>query len=199
MGKCNWFIYFIGWITSKFVTAYAIYDCKKILKCIGGAGNHRRIGYPFKIRGAQNITLEDFVNIGPDSTIYSTRAKLYIKSHVIVGPNLTVITGDHKFEVGSFIDSIEKYNGSDCDKDVIIENDVWIGSNVTILKGVHIGRGAIIAAGSIVTKDIPPYCISAGIPAKPIRMKWTPKEIELHESKLYPEEDRLDLSAINIL
>lgn len=193
--KDNIFISFMGWLTSKFVAAYAVYDSKRIIKCVNGTGSYRRVGYPFKIRGAQNIFLEDHVNIGSGSTIYSTRAKLYIKSHVITGPNLTIITGDHKYEVGSFIDSTIK-DESNYDQDVVIENDVWIGSNVTILKGVHIGRGAIIAAGAVVTKDIPPYSIAAGVPAKPIRTKWHTNEIIRHESLLYPQNDRTSIIPI---
>ena len=49
-----------------------------------------------------------------------------------------------------------------CDQDVVIDNDSWIGCNVTILKGVHIHEGAVIAAGSVVTKEIPPFTIWGG-------------------------------------
>lgn len=52
---------------------------------------------------------------------------------------------------------------------VVIEDDAWIGANVTILPGVTIGRCSIIGAGSVVTKDIPPNCIAAGVPCKVIR------------------------------
>jgi carbonic anhydrase/acetyltransferase-like protein (isoleucine patch superfamily) len=52
---------------------------------------------------------------------------------------------------------------------VVIEDDVWIGAKSTILKGVHIGRGAVIAAGSLVTKDVPPFTLVAGNPARVIR------------------------------
>ena len=71
------------------------------------------------------------------------------------------------------------------DKEVIIEEDVWIGSRVTILMGVTIGRGATIAAGSIVTKDVPPYTIVGGVPAKVIKRYWTEEQIKEHEIKLY--------------
>lgn len=60
---------------------------------------------------------------------------------------------------------------------VVIGNDVWIGANVCILPGVHVGDGAVIAAGAIVTKDVPPYAIVGGIPAKVIRYRFSPKEI----------------------
>ncbi len=52
---------------------------------------------------------------------------------------------------------------------VIIEQSVWIGQNATILKGVRVGRNAVIAAGAIVTKDVPPYAVVAGVPARVIK------------------------------
>jgi virginiamycin A acetyltransferase len=59
-----------------------------------------------------------------------------------------------------------------------IGNDVWIASKVTILQGVQIGDGAVIAAGSIVTKDVPPYAVVAGAPAKIIRYRFNSSKIE---------------------
>ena len=65
------------------------------------------IAYPYTIRGANNILASEPINIGPNSTIYTTRAKLIIKSHFISGPNLTIITGDHHDIVGKFLDEIK--------------------------------------------------------------------------------------------
>ena len=62
--------------------------------------------------------------------------------------------------------------------DVIIGNDVWIGSDAMILSGCTIGDGAVVAAGAVVTKDVPPYCISAGNPAKVIRKRFSDDIIE---------------------
>ena len=62
--------------------------------------------------------------------------------------------------------------------------------NVTLLAGVHIGRGATVAAGAIVTKDIPPYCVCGGIPAKVIKFYWSIDQIIEHESRLYNEDER---------
>lgn len=71
------------------------------------------------------------------------------------------------------------------DLPVIIEDDVWCGANVTILKGVTIGRGSVVAAGAVVTKSFPPYSIIGGVPAKLLKMRFTPEEIEQHEKMLY--------------
>lgn len=60
----------------------------------------------------------------------------------------------------------------------VIGNDVWVGYGVTILNGVNVGDGAIIAAGSVVTKDVPPYSIVGGNPAKVIRLRFSENEIE---------------------
>ena len=59
---------------------------------------------------------------------------------------------------------------------VILGNDVWVGSHVLINGGVHIGNGACIAAGAVVVKDVPPYAIVGGVPAKIIRYRF-PKEV----------------------
>lgn len=62
--------------------------------------------------------------------------------------------------------------------DIIVGDDVWIGQNAIILSGINIGQGAIVAAGSIVTKDIPPYAIVAGNPAKIIKYRFEPDMIK---------------------
>lgn len=71
---------------------------------------------------------------------------------------------------------MEKSNVSDAwdnKGDIIIGNDVWIGYEAIIMAGVHIGDGAIIATRAVVTKDIPPYTIVGGIPANPIRKRFS--------------------------
>ena len=63
--------------------------------------------------------------------------------------------------------------------DIVIGNDVWIGYEAVIMAGVHIGDGAIIGTRAVVTKDVPPYAIVGGIPAKKIRSRFDDKTIEL--------------------
>ena len=62
--------------------------------------------------------------------------------------------------------------------DILIGNDVWIGYEAVILSGVTIGDGAIVAARSVVTKDVPPYTIVGGVPAKPIRRRFDRETID---------------------
>jgi acetyltransferase-like isoleucine patch superfamily enzyme len=61
---------------------------------------------------------------------------------------------------------------------IIIDDEVWLGTNALIMSGVHIGKGAIVAAGAIVTKDVPPYAIVGGNPARIIKMRHSPEVIE---------------------
>ena len=66
------------------------------------------------------------------------------------------------------------------DQDVVFSGDNWIGANSTILKGVTVGEGAVVAAGALVNKDVPPYAIVGG-PAKVIKMRFTEDEIAEHK------------------
>lgn len=62
--------------------------------------------------------------------------------------------------------------------DIVVDDDVWIGYRSTILSGVHIGQGAVVAAGAVVAKDVPPYAIVGGVPAKVIKYRFPPEIIE---------------------
>lgn len=141
------------------------------------------------IKGLWNLSVGDGSSIPKGSTIYCTEAPCVIGTKVLFGPNPTIITGDHRIDiVGKYIADVtveEKFiQGVQYDQPVIIEDDVWCGANVTILKGVTIGRGSVVAAGAVVTKSFPPYSIIGGVPAKLIKMRFSPEEIEKHESLL---------------
>ena len=145
---------------------------------------------PVKITKPENCYLMGN-NTLRDAVILNLNAKFVLGKGSSAPEGFKVVTGNHAQLIGRFFLTItedEKPHGYD--KDVIVKEDVWIGVNVTLLSGVTVGRGAIVAAGTIVTKDIPPYCIAGGVPAKPIKFKWTIDQILEHESILYPEEER---------
>jgi acetyltransferase-like isoleucine patch superfamily enzyme len=100
-----------------------------------------------------------------------------------IASNVIIQSYDHNFHrpTSYFISTLffnEHSNDTISKGDIIIEDDVWIGSNSVILGGVKIGRGTVIGAGSIVTKNIPPYSIVVGNPARVIKQRFNIKQIE---------------------
>ena len=156
----------------------------------GYIASNVKITPPYTMHKA-NIYIYENVSIGPNSFISTPNAKVTIKSNTTIAEGLTIHTGNHARVVGRFVSDItDKDKPHGYDKDVIIENDVWIGSNVTLLAGVSVGRGATIAAGAIVNKDVPPYSIVGGVPAKVIKFYWNIDEILRHEKLLYEDHNR---------
>ncbi|MBN1430539.1 MAG: acyltransferase, partial [Anaerolineae bacterium] len=105
-----------------------------------------------------------------------------IGNKVLIAPYVDFVNSDdHCFnEVGKAI-----FDSGRGDKYKIeIEDDVWIGIGSILLAPVHVGRGSIIAAGSVVTKDVPPYAIVSGVPAKVVKQRFSPEQIFEHESIL---------------
>lgn len=123
--------------------------------------------------------------------LLTTNAKFIMKKNSGAAYGLKVVTGNHARIVGiPYRNITEDIKPKGYDKDIIVEEDVWIGINVTLLSGVRIGRGSSIAAGAVVNKSMPPYCICGGVPAKFIKFYWTIDQILEHEAKLYPEDER---------
>lgn len=124
------------------------------------------------------------MSIGNRASFIASIANIYIGNYVMFGPNVTIRGGNHRTDlVGRYmitVKDVEKLPEND--KDVIIEDDVWVGCNVTILKGVIISKGTIVAAGSVVTKSFPPYSIIGGNPAKLIKMRFSEEEIKEHNN-----------------
>ncbi|MDE6191877.1 MAG: CatB-related O-acetyltransferase [Muribaculum sp.] len=112
-----------------------------------------------------DIEIGDYSGIGKNALIPHN---IIIGDYVMIAQDLFVVANNHHFER---TDIPMLLQGSPGFKKVIIENDVWIGARVIINPGVHISNGCIIGAGSVVTKDVAPYEIIGGVPAKLIRKR----------------------------
>jgi len=148
-----------------------------------------------------NIVLGSNIAIGPGATFVASLTNIIIGDDVLFGPNVTIIAGNHSSHIVGKLLSDYKISDKlpEDDRPVVIKNDVWVGANVTILNGVTIGRGCVIAAGSVVIRNVKPYSIVGGVPARFIKHRWSVKEIIKHEENLYSLDDRIDISSIEQL
>ena len=111
-----------------------------------------------------NIEIGDNSGLGVNCNV---RGPLKIGDNVMMGEDVIIMTNSHNFNKTDIPMLAQGHNV----KKVIIGNDVWIGARVIILSGVTIGDGVIIGAGAVVTKNVEPYAIIGGVPAKLIKYR----------------------------
>lgn len=152
-------------IVTKFLNIYWRQWKKKQKSLFASCGKNVEIGILSSFSN-KNIYLGNNVFIGSNANFMATLSKIIIGNNVMFGPNVTLIGGDHRYDIlGKYMYEVKENEKSPKnDKNIIIEDDVWIGANVTILKGVKIGNGSIIGAGSIIVKDVLPNTIHVGCP-----------------------------------
>ena len=176
-------------------TYVAVLDRSKF----GHLADDASLNPPLNIRNPKNVFMYEHTKI-ENATITTIIGKFVMKKGSAAAEGLSVHTGNHMQVVGKFYRTVTNEDkvksGKPYDKDIVVEEDVWIGCNVTLLAGAHLGRSSVIAAGAVVNKEIPPYCIAGGVPAKPIKFKWTIEQILEHEAVLYPENERFTRSEL---
>lgn len=135
--------------------------CGKLIleKCGKGVNIEKGANFP------SSAELGDYSGIGIRAQI---NGKVTIGSNVMMGPDVCIYVRNHAFDQ---TDIPMNQQGFSPEKPVFIEDDVWIGAKVIILPGVHIGTGAVIGAGSVVTKDVPDYAVVGGNPARILKMR----------------------------
>lgn len=117
------------------------------------------------------------LKIGSNTSINFMTSWVYIHHKITVGdyvrisPFVSIICDGHKIDKNNIIDSTLRKDEILPGGDIIIEDDVWIGSNAVILPNVRLGKGAIIGAGAIITKDVPDYAVVVGVPANIIKYR----------------------------
>lgn len=123
------------------------------------------IRYPFRVKIGSYIT----INRGCQffSSYYNKDVEITIGNHVAVAPNVSFLAAGHDYTQIDLPDTA----GS-----IIVGDYSWIGAGSIILQGVSIGEGAIVAAGSVVSRDVPPYTVAAGVPARVIKQRLLDNE-----------------------
>lgn len=115
-----------------------------------------------------NIILGKNVAINEFNNLRAAGGDILVGNHCLIAQFCTLVTNNHATETAeNIIDAPWDISKSS----IVIEDDVWIGANCVVLPGVRIGRGAVIGAGSVVTRDVPPYAIYVGVPAKLLRIR----------------------------
>jgi acetyltransferase-like isoleucine patch superfamily enzyme len=112
------------------------------------------------------IRLGDHVSVNPFSVLYGAGG-LTIGSNVLIAPHVVIVPANHRFEDPD----VPIRSQGESRRGIAIGDDVWIGAGARVLDGVTIGSGSIVAAGAVVTRDVRPYSVVAGVPAREIRMR----------------------------
>lgn len=178
----------LRWLFQKVNRAYSVRANVRV-------GRRVHIGAGTTLWAPKRLTVGDDTYIGKRCTIEcdgSIGAGVLIANHVgIVG------RFDHDFsQVGTMVRMAPWIGEADFSPDlraksrVVIGDDVWLGYGVLVLSGITVGRGAVVAAGSVVTHDVEPYSIVAGNPARHVKWRFTPEEVQEHERLLRQRHTR---------
>ncbi|KAH7466001.1 hypothetical protein KRP22_014984 [Phytophthora ramorum] len=158
-------------LTKKFndMTQAESPEAKAVMRELFGVmGKDCLVEMPFRCDYGYNIHMGDNVQMN-FNCVFLDGCPITIGDRVLIAPNVQLYTASHP------LDPEVRSSGIEVGKPITIEDDVWIGGNAVVVPGVTIGRGSVIGAGSVVTKDVPPMCVYAGNPAKFIK-KIEPKQ-----------------------
>ena len=150
----------------------------------------------------KNLYMYENTSVPEGALILNPRSKFIMKRGSFSSYNLCVCPGNHMPVVGMWKhdvtdemkDKLDKKGR--LDRDIIVEEDVWIGINVTLLNGAHIGRGCIVGAGCVISGDWPPYMVITGNPARIVKPVFPLDDIIRHEEKLYAPENRISIDSL---
>ncbi len=145
--------------------------------------NNNFATFPKRIFPIKQVSVGQYTYGSFDVYLFNDINKLVIGNFVSIGPEVIFnVSADHNTETISTYPYVAHviHSGKEgiSKGDIVVEDDVWIGSRAIILSGVHIGQGAVIAAGAVVTKEVKPYSIVGGVPAKVIKNRFSDEVID---------------------
>lgn len=141
------------------------------------------------------ITLEDYTRLQSGVRIISSGGHVIVRKYSAIGADTLIVPGNHTPTVG-LPQYLSTTHINDKETTIIIEEDCWIGARSILLSHCHVGRGAIVAAGTTVTKEVPPYAVVAGNPGKIIATRFSLEQILAHEEQIYPEDKRMSRTQL---
>ena len=155
----NSYSYFFGGLWNRIRIAI----CRHIFNYCGKVTTINRNIY---FGNGKNVKIGDYSGIGANCTIPNN---IQIGKYVMMGPDLYCISFGHSVSDTNILMCFQPHEDTPIGENIIIDDDVWIGARVIICKRRHIGKGSIIAAGAVVTKDVEPWTVVGGNPAKFIK------------------------------
>lgn len=136
---------------------------QKLIAC----GNGVRMSATVSIRNGSRISIADGAHVGQWSYLWAgdSSGRISIGDHALIAPNvfITASNYDVAHRLGPVMDLPK------VESDVVIGANTWLGTGVVVLPGVTIGEGTVVAAGAVVTRDLPSGCLAAGVPAVPVK------------------------------
>lgn len=181
--------HFVGWMFNSFPSR----------RSLGYCAHNVIMDYPIRIDTPKNVYLYDNTKLREVRIINSPQEKVIIKKYTAIASFVTIVTSNHVSTVGIPHILLGSSHINDKSTDIIIEEDCWVGTGAKLLSGTHLGRGCIVGAGSIVSKEIPPYALVVGSPAKIVAVKFSIEQIMEHERALYPEKERFTRKYLETL
>ena len=171
----------LAWIPTAAGMGARLLLCRPLFKRCGRA----RFGTGIAMQGCKNMSLADGVRIGRGCQLYAEGGTLDMGEDAALSPGVTVDASGGLIRIGKQVaigpgtvlraanhcfDSLEKpiMLQGHLYGEIVIEDDVWIAANCTITPGTRIGHGAVVGAGAVVTRDVEPYAIVGGVPARVI-------------------------------
>lgn len=145
---------------------YVRLETEQTLSSFKSVGERPIINGPITVYSPEMVELGDDVSINPYLVVFAAGG-LTIRNHVHFGMNVRIITENHNYQTPECL----PYDKTRIKKSVLINDCAWIGDSVCIVPGVTIGEGAVIAMGSVVTKDVPSLAVVGGSPASIIKMR----------------------------
>ena len=148
---------------------------------------------PFHCEYGRNITVGKNLFMNFDCVILDV-APVKIGDNVMMGVHVTLATPAHPLVADErrIQEYVDGYHDLEYAKPIVIEDDVWLSSNVTVLGGVRIGKGSVIGAGSVVTKDIPAGVLAMGVPCRVVREiteEDRMRPLESYKKEIPPQRD----------